>query len=98
MCSYARDRDVYVRKFTSPQHRSVPDRLFIFEGDVHVFIEFKAPGKKLSSGQEREINRLILKGCYVYVIDCPEIGIALVQTFIDQGATPAPVRLTLIPT
>lgn len=98
VCRYARDRGVMVRKYTSPQHRSVPDRLFVFDHGIHVYIEFKSPTGALSSGQEREINRLIEKRCYVYVINSPEVGIALVQAFIDQGANPPSVRFAPIPT
>lgn len=53
-------------KFTSPSRRSVPDRLFIRDGRV-VFIEFKRPGGKLTSGQGREIERLRKVGAEVYV-------------------------------
>ena len=53
-------------KFTSPSRRSVPDRLFIRDGRV-VFIEFKRPGGKLTSGQEREIERLRRAGAEVHV-------------------------------
>ena len=53
-------------KFTSPSRRSVPDRLFIRDGRF-VFIEFKRPGGKLTSGQAREIERLRKAGAEVYV-------------------------------
>jgi hypothetical protein len=53
-------------KFMSPQRRSVPDRLFVREGRV-VFIEFKRPGGKLTSGQEREIEKLRRHGAEVWV-------------------------------
>ncbi len=53
-------------KFSSPGRRSVPDRLFIKGGRV-VFIEFKRPGGRLTSGQEREIARLRAKGAEVHV-------------------------------
>jgi Holliday junction resolvase len=56
----------YVAKFTSPQRRSVPDRIFIKGGRV-VFIEFKRPGGKLTSGQEREIEKLRRHGAEVWV-------------------------------
>lgn len=95
---YARDQGVIVRKFTSPQHRSVPDDLFLFAPGIPVFVEFKAPGKRPTSGQKREINRLIEAGYYVYVIDHPDIGIALVQYFIDAAGAPAPVEFALLST
>ena len=66
-------------KFTSPSRRSVPDRLFIRDGRV-VFIEFKRPGGKLTSGQEREIERLRKAGaevhvCYSVEEACDALGI-----------------------
>lgn len=95
---YARSHGVEVRKYTSPQHRSVPDRLFLFSPGLPVFIEFKAPGKKPTPGQVREINRLIELGYFVYVIDHPDIGIALVQYFVEHSRNPAPVKFALLPT
>ena len=44
-------------KFQSPNLRSVPDRIFVKGGCV-VFIEFKAPNGRLTTGQTREIDRL----------------------------------------
>ena len=40
-------------KFTSPNRRSVPDRLVTLPGGVVVFVELKAPGKKPTEAQER---------------------------------------------
>ena len=68
VCRVAREEGWYVRKFTSPAHRSVPDRLFIKRGRV-VFIEFKRPGGKTTPGQDREIERLRAAGVAVYVCD-----------------------------
>jgi hypothetical protein len=39
-------------KFASPSNRGAPDRLVIYKGTA-VFVEVKAPGGKLSAGQER---------------------------------------------
>lgn len=70
VCKYATEHhDMLARKFTSPNHRSVPDRLFLGHGDHHFFIEFKKPGGKLTPGQEKEIKRLIKRGHRAYVID-----------------------------
>jgi len=69
-----------VYKFTSPSCRSVPDRLFIRDGRV-VFIEFKRPGGRLTSGQAREIKRLRQIGgvevyvCYSVEEACDALGI-----------------------
>ena len=59
-------------KFTSPQRRSVPDRICIFPGTYGArvaFVELKAPGKKPTAAQEREHQRLRALGCIVVVID-----------------------------
>lgn len=56
-CEWARSQGWLVYKFTSPNRRSVPDRLFLRDGKV-VFIEFKRPGGKLTPMQEREIRKL----------------------------------------
>ncbi len=45
-------------KFTSPQRRNVPDRLCIFPDGKACFIECKAPGKKPTDGQKREMQRI----------------------------------------
>lgn len=75
VCKYAQQTyDMLARKYTSPSHRSVPDRLFLGHGDHHFFIEFKKPGGKLTSGQEREIEKLKKRGHRVYVIDNVEEG------------------------
>lgn len=52
-------------KFSSPQRRSVPDRLCIFPTGLVYFVECKAPGKKPSDAQWREMNRLDKLGHYV---------------------------------
>ena len=57
-------------KFTSPNRRSVPDRLVTLPGGVVVFVECKAPGKKPTEKQSRDHNRRRRLGCDVRVIDC----------------------------
>ena len=47
----------YTRKFASPSHRGVPDRLFIKNGVV-VFIELKTKVGKVSKLQEEELQDL----------------------------------------
>mgnify|MGYP001549436015 CR=1 FL=1 len=60
-CDWAKAHGWLTFKFTSPNYRSVPDRIFIKQGAV-VFIEFKRPGGKLTEGQQRELNRLRQQG------------------------------------
>jgi hypothetical protein len=60
------------RKFISPGHKGVPDRIVWWpEGVVH-FIETKAPGKKPDEAQQREHRRLSALGAMVMVLDTTE--------------------------
>lgn len=68
VCDYAKSKGVYVRKFTSPAHLGVPDRLFIYAGRVF-FIEFKAEGKKATPAQERELAAIRSAGVNAFVVD-----------------------------
>jgi hypothetical protein len=52
------------RKFVSPGHRGVPDRIVVYFGDVY-FVELKAPGKTLRSDQVREHAKLTSAGAQV---------------------------------
>jgi len=59
-------------KFTSPQRRSVPDRLVLLpEGRIE-FVETKATGCKPTPMQVREHERLRALGFIVKVIDSKE--------------------------
>ena len=66
----------YHRKFTSPARRSVPDRLFLRDG-VALFVEFKAPGKRITKSQEHEHAKIRTQGFTVHVIDSVEAGARL---------------------
>lgn len=56
-------------KFKSPQRRSVPDRLCIFDKNITAFVELKATGEIPTDAQFREMDRLICKGCWVLWTD-----------------------------
>lgn len=56
-------------KFTSPGFDGVPDRLVLLPGKKIVFIELKAPGKKLRPLQVRRKTQLEQLGFSVYCID-----------------------------
>lgn len=56
-------------KFTSPNNRSVPDRIVTLPGGRVVFVEVKAPGKKPTPLQARDHERRRGLGCEVFVID-----------------------------
>lgn len=55
-------------KFTSPQRRSVPDRLITFGGRV-LFVELKATGKKPTEAQVRDHDRRRAAGATVLWTD-----------------------------
>ncbi|WP_249188873.1 hypothetical protein [Burkholderia dolosa] len=74
-------------KFTSPQRRSVPDRIVVFPPGRLYFVELKRPGNKPTKPQLREHDRLRALGCDVRVIDSREGVDAFVQSI---GAPPAP--------
>lgn len=56
-------------KFTSPGRRSVPDRMCLLPRGRVVFVEVKAPGKKPTEKQAREIQKLRDMGHKVEVLD-----------------------------
>lgn len=66
-------------KFTSPQRRSVPDRLITFGGRV-LFVELKATGKKPTEAQVRDHERRRTVGAEVVWLD----SVAGVDELIDD--------------
>lgn len=79
VCEYARKKGWLTRKYTSPGHAGVPDRIFFnWDGRI-LFIEFKAPGEKPRPLQEREHARLRERGFLVFVVDDIDEGKRLVD-------------------
>lgn len=77
--TYAKEQGFLVYKFTSPQRRSVPDRLYISpHGDIS-FLEFKRSGQVPTPAQAREHERLRNQGVKVFVIDDVDEGRAMVD-------------------
>lgn len=76
--AYAKSKSVLVYKFTSPNQRHVPDRLFIHGGKVW-FIEFKRKGEKPTRAQEIEHGKMMKAGAWIYVVD----NIADGRTIVD---------------
>lgn len=56
-------------KFTSPQRRSVPDRLLLLPAGRICFVECKRPGAKPTPAQLREHERIRALGFTVEVVD-----------------------------
>lgn len=68
----AKKRGGIAYKFTSPQRRSVPDRLVLMPGGNIFFAECKAPGKTPTDAQAREHERMRGIGFEVFVVDKKE--------------------------
>ena len=82
---YAKDKyDVLTRKFSSPNQRSVPDQIYMWDGGRIVFIEFKRKGRVPTKGQAREMNRYIFLGQRVFMIDNIDLGKALVDSLARE--------------
>ncbi len=77
VCRAAREAGWLVFKWSSPNQRGVPDRIFIREGRV-LFVEFKAPGKKPTKLQEHIHAKLNAQGCEVAVVDNIDAGRGLI--------------------
>ncbi|MCM8710823.1 VRR-NUC domain-containing protein [Clostridium sp. SYSU_GA19001] len=56
-------------KFVSPGMAGIPDRIVLIPKGSVVFIELKAPGKKLRPLQLKRKSQLELLGFKVYIID-----------------------------
>ena len=59
-------------KFTSPNRRSVPDRIVTLPGGKIIFVELKAPGKKPTESQLKDHRKRRGLGCDVRVINNKE--------------------------
>lgn len=78
---YARSKGWLAYKFTSPGHAFVPDGLFISPDGVVIFIEFKQKGKKPTTMQEREHQRLREHKRPVYLIDDVDEGKKVIDAY-----------------
>ena len=57
-----------IRKWVSPNHRGVPDRICIFATGLIAFVECKAKEGKLSKLQEIELANLMAYNCPVAIV------------------------------
>lgn len=82
VCEYAVKLGCYVAKFTSPQKRSVPDRLFITPTGKVFFVEFKRGGEKPTLAQSVEHEKLRRVNALVFVVDNVERGKRIVEEMV----------------
>jgi len=71
------------RKFVSPGHRGVPDRIVLFKGTVY-FVELKALGKSLRSDQVRERARIEEHGGNFWVLSFTEAVDAFISYMLTR--------------
>lgn len=65
---YAEARGFWQSKFSAPNWRSVPDRMFV-EGIFCFFIEFKRPGAAPTPAQKERHREMLEHGALVFVVD-----------------------------
>ena len=82
VAKYAKERDVWCRKFVSPGNRSVPDRIFITPAGRVFFVEFKRWGQKPTIKQEREIARIRRHGVPVFIVDNVPFGVMVLEAML----------------
>lgn len=58
---HARAQGIWTRKFSSPAHAGVPDRIFMYNGKV-LFMEVKRPGEKPTKLQLYELEQIKAAG------------------------------------
>lgn len=85
ICDYAKSKGCYVRKFVSPNNRSVPDRLIIAPGGAVGFLEIKREGCKPTKAQEAEIAALRKIGAFVSWSDSVHGGKQFVDSLVIEG-------------
>jgi hypothetical protein len=67
-------------KFISPSMAGLPDRIVLIPGGIAIFVEMKAPGKKLRPLQQKRKLQLEALGFSVYCLD----SIPAIDTFIRE--------------
>ena len=67
-CNYAQRQGWMTIKISSPGRRGFPDRLMLRQG-CYIWVEFKAPGGRLSALQRTRIAELRRAGAEVHVVD-----------------------------
>lgn len=71
--AYCNERGLYCRKFSSPAHCGVPDRLIVGDGKA-MFLELKSPGQKPTALQLREIQLIKAQGVLAVWTDSWEVA------------------------
>lgn len=78
LCDWAKKHGWLIRKLSWVGRPGAPDRFFAKRARI-VLMELKAPGKKPTANQAKEIARLREAGVEVHVIDSIEEGIRVLS-------------------
>lgn len=85
VCDFAKSLGCTCYKFVSPSKRSVPDRIFHFQG-LTWYVEFKRPGvTKATPAQEIEHAKLRAQKIDVFVCNDVTIGKAIISDMVSNG-------------
>lgn len=80
---YCKAHGIYTRKFVSPGHSGVPDRIFAHAGRV-LFLEFKRPGQKPTGLQAKELKLLRDAGVMVTWVTSYEDALYEIYTYLEK--------------
>ncbi|OED34608.1 hypothetical protein AB832_07220 [Flavobacteriaceae bacterium (ex Bugula neritina AB1)] len=80
---YAKKQGLLVYKFTSPNNKGVPDRIFIYKGNVF-FIEFKSARGRFSKLQKFTIEQIKNNSIAVYTVRNVQHGIRIIKNYVDR--------------
>lgn len=81
---HATDQGFLSYKFTSPNNRGVPDRIYISPTGQVIFVEFKQKGKWLTKLQYYIFNKFESRGCKIHVVDDVISGIDLLNKYKEK--------------
>ena len=85
ICDYAKSKGCYVRKFVSPNNRSVPDRIIVAPGGTVGFLEIKRGGCKPTKAQVMEMEVLTKVGATVGWCDNVHGGKQFIDGLVREG-------------
>lgn len=91
LVAYCKEHGIYTRKFVSPGHAGVPDRIIVGPSDT-VFLELKAPGQKPTPLQMNEIDEILRRGGRAYWASSWEGARAVLEVCRWSNAIKPPIN------